>query len=180
MEILPLISNPFSPHSKPLGTIPSAPAIIGTTDIFTNPSFYSSLAKSKYWSLFSLTFIFTQWSAGTTKSISWPVLWHYFFSFINFRSDFLFVIWRSVSTSKSLRILWVIFSRTDSGFCVYHLVISSNFNFLHSSQWITFPNQSCLVSQSYCASLLHLLAMQLIVSFPSQHNLPLLFSFVLI
>ena len=35
--------------------------------------------------------------------------------------------------------------RTDSGLCIYHLLIWSNFNLLHSSQWITFPIQSCLL-----------------------------------
>ena len=37
------------------------------------------------------------------------------------------------------------FSRTDSGLCIYHLVVLTNFNLLHISQRITFPIMSCLV-----------------------------------
>ena len=38
-----------------------------------------------------------------------------------------------------------------------HLVVVSNFNFLHSSHWITFHTQSYLVVYSLCANLLYLL-----------------------
>ena len=37
------------------------------------------------------------------------------------------------------------FSRTDSGLCIYHLVVWPRFHLLHNSLWITFPIQS----QSY-------------------------------
>ena len=47
----------------------------------------------------------------------------------------------SVCISKSQRILCVSFFRTDSGLCIYNLVVWSNFNFLRNSQWITFPTQ---------------------------------------
>ena len=47
--------------------------------------------------------------------------------------------------SKSHRSLCVSFSRTDSGLCIYHLFVWSNLNFLHNSQWITLPAQSCQV-----------------------------------
>ena len=40
----------------------------------------------------------------------------------------------------------------------------SYFNLLYNSQWITFPAQSCLVLCNFCASLLHLLIISLIVS----------------
>ena len=59
--------------------------------------------------------------------------------------------------SKSQRSLFVSFSRKNSGLCYYHLVVWSNFNLLHNSQWITFPTQSSLVLYSFCAGLLHLL-----------------------
>ena len=57
-----------SSFSKPLVTIPSVPIIIGinVTPIFY--SFLSSLARSKYLSLFSLSLIFILWSTGTKKS----------------------------------------------------------------------------------------------------------------
>ena len=39
-------------------------------------------------------------------------------------------------------ILWVSFSWTDSGLCIYNLSIWSSFIHLHNSQQITFPTQS--------------------------------------
>ena len=39
----------------------------------------------------------------------------------------------------------VSFSRTDSGLCIYHLFVCSILNFLHNSQWITFPAHSLLL-----------------------------------
>ena len=52
-------------------------------------------------------------------------------------------------------VLCVSFYRTDSGLCIYQLVVSSIFNFLYHSLWITLPNQSCLLSHYFCANLLH-------------------------
>ena len=51
----------------------------------------------------------------------------------------------SVCTSKSHRILCVFFSKRDSDLYIYQLFVWSNFNFLHNSQWINLPTQSCLV-----------------------------------
>ena len=55
------------------------------------------------------------------------------------------------------------FSRTDAGLCIYHLFIWSNFNFLHNSQWITMPTQSCLVLYSFWTNLQHLLIIIIII-----------------
>ena len=77
--------------------------------------------------------------------------------------------------SKSHRSLCVLFSRIGAGLCIYHLLVWSNFNFLHISQWITLPTQSCLALYSFCANLLHSLIMWLIVSSPSPHSLHLPF-----
>ena len=79
----------------------------------------------------------------------------------------------SVCVSKSQRSVCVSCPRIDSGLCIYHLFIWSNFKFLHNSQWITSPTQSCLVFYSFSASLLHSLIMSLIVSSLSPHNLHL-------
>ena len=49
-----------------------------------------------------------------------------------------------------------------------------SFNFLHNSQWITFPIQSCLLLCSFCACLLHSL-----ISSLSPYNLHLLLCCVL-
>ena len=81
--------------------------------------------------------------------------------------------------SKSKRSLCVSFSRKVSRLCIYHLFVWSYFNFLHNSKWITLPTQSCLVLNSFCTNLLHLLIMWLIVSSLSPHNVHLLFCCVL-
>ena len=54
-----------------------------------------------------------------------------------------------------------------------------NFNFLHISQWITLPTQSCLLLYSFCANLRHLLSKWLMVPSLSPHSLHLLFCCVL-
>ena len=72
----------------------------------------------------------------------------------------------------------VSFSRTAEGLCMYYLFIWSNFNFLHNSQWITLPTQSCLVLYSFCANLLHLFIVWLIVLSISLHNLNLLYWYI--
>ena len=53
--------------------------------------------------------------------------------------------------SKSHRSFCVSFSWTDAGLCIYHMLVWSDFNFLHSSQWISFP------TQSFCANDYHYL-----------------------
>ena len=105
--------------------------------------FFNSLAKSRYLSLFLLSFNFTLWSAETAKSTIFQVLF-FLFLLIIIRSCNLAEIWWSVCISKSQRNLWVSFYRTDSGLCIYHLFVWSNFNFLHNFQWITLPTQSYL------------------------------------
>ena len=80
---------------------------------------------------------------------------------------------------KSHWSLCVTFSRRAAGLCIYHLFVWSNLDFLHNSQWVTLPTHSCLFSYSFCANLLHLLIMWLIVSSLSLHNLHLLFCCIL-
>ena len=119
-------------------------------------SFFNSLARSRYSSLFSYSFNFTLWSTGTAKSTILQVL---SFLFIIIRCGHLAEIRWSVCMSKSKRSLCVSFSETDSGLSIYHLFVWSNFNFLHNSQLIILPTQSCLVLYSFCANLLHSLIM---------------------
>ena len=143
-------------------------------------SFFNSLARSRYLAFFSHSFSFILWSAGTAKSTVFQILFFFFFFlFIIIRSGLLIEFRLSVCMSKSHRSLWVSFSRTGAGLCIYHLLVWSNFNFLHISQWITLPTQLCLVLYSYCANLLHSLIMWLIVSSLSPHSLHLLFCWVL-
>ena len=58
-SILPWLFNCSNPLFKHLGTIPKVPAITGITISCMFNSFFSSLARSKYLSIFSLSFIFT-------------------------------------------------------------------------------------------------------------------------
>ena len=126
----PPISSFSSPLTKPFGTVPMSPSIIGI--IFT--------------------LIFTVWSTGTPKSTVRHVpfflfcfLFFFFFLFIITRSGLLTGIMWSICISKSLRMLCVSFFRIDSGLCIYHLVAWLNVNFLCNFLSITFPTQSCLV-----------------------------------
>ncbi len=80
----------------------------------------------------------------------------------------------SVSLSNSIG-MCVSFSTTAAGLCLYHLFVWSNLNFFHISQRITLPTQSCLVLYSFCANLLHVFIMWLMVSSLSPHSLHLLF-----
>ena len=138
--------------------------------------FFNSQARSRYLSFFSLSFNFTRWSAWTATSTILQVL---FFFIIIIRSSRLAEIKWSVCISKSHWSLSVSFFRTDSGLCIYHLFVWSNINFLHNSQWITLPTQSCQALYSFCANLLHSLIMWFIVSSLPPHNLHLLFCGVL-
>ena len=92
-----------------------------------------------------------------------------FFLLIIIRSGLLAGIRWSVCMLKFHRIICMSFSRTGAGLCLYHLLVWSNLNFLHISQWITLPIQSCLALYSVCANLLHSLIMWLIVSSLSPH-----------
>ena len=128
-------------------------------------------------SFFSHSFSFILWSAGTAKSTILQFL--FFLLLIIIRSGLLAEIRWSVCMSKSHRSLCVFFSWTCARLCVYHLFVWLNLNFLHISQWITLPTQSCLVLYSFYANLLHSLIVWLIVSSVSLHSLHLLFCCVL-
>ena len=153
-------------------TVPRARTTNGITVTFMFHSLFKSLASSRYLSFFSLSFNFTRRSAETAESQILQVL---FFLLIITWSARLAKIWWSVCISKSQRSLCFSFSRTDVGLCKYHLFVWSNLNFLHNSQWITLPNQLCLVLYSFYESLLHSLIMWSIVSSLLPHYLHLLF-----
>ena len=78
-----------------------------------------------------------------------------FLLLIIIRSGLLVEIRLSVCMSKSYRSLCELFSRRGALLYLYHLLVWSYLNFLHFSQQITFPTQSCLVLYSFCANLLH-------------------------
>ena len=132
-----LISKSSRPCTNSLVTVLRALITIGITVTFMFHSFFSSLARSRYLSFFSFAFNFTLWSVGTAKSTILQVL--FLLLLIITRFSRLAEIRWSVCISKSQRSLCVSFYRIDSGLCVYHLFVLSNFNFLHNSLWITLP-----------------------------------------
>ena len=152
-----VISKSSSPWINPLVTVPGAPIAIGLiiTCMF-HSFFFTFLVRSRYLSLFLFSFDFTLWSVHNfTNSL--------FFLLTITQSSCQAEIWWSVHISKSQRSLCISFSKMNSGWCIYHLIVRWNFNFLHYSYWINLPTQLCLVLYSFCASLLHSLIMWLIV-----------------
>ena len=84
---------------------------------------------------------------------------NFFFFFVNLLITSMFgllasIRW-SISISKLQQILCISFSWMGSSLYIYYLVIWSNFNRLHYSQWINHPSQSCLVLHFFCTILLH-------------------------
>ena len=69
--ICPRISNLSSSLSKPFWIVPNAPITIGITITFIYHSFLSSLARSDYLPLFTLSLIFTLLSTLTAKFFIW-------------------------------------------------------------------------------------------------------------
>ena len=63
-----LISKSSSPCTNPLVAVSSTPSTISITITFLFDCFSSSLARSRYLTLFSFSFSFTLWSAGTAAS----------------------------------------------------------------------------------------------------------------
>ena len=75
----PLISKSSRPFNNPLVTVPKALITIGIIVPFKFHSFFSSLARTRYLSFFSLAFKFILWSARTAKSTILQVLFYLFF-----------------------------------------------------------------------------------------------------
>ena len=128
VSILSLISNSSRPLSKPLRNVLSAPTTVGITVTIIFHSFLSSLAKSKYLFIFSLSFIFYLWPDGRQNPQNSKV----FFFLIKTMSGLLAGIRRFVCISRSQRMLCVSFSRTDFGFV--HIPLGSMVKFQFLSQ----------------------------------------------
>ena len=141
----PPTSKSSRPFNNPLVIVPKAPITIGTIVTFMIHSSFNSLARSKYLSFFSLSFRFILCSTGTAKSTIVQIL--YFFLVVDY-----YKVWSSgldrwsVYMLKSHRSLCVSFFRAGAGLCIYHLLVWSNLNFLHISQWIPLPTQSYFFS----------------------------------
>ena len=142
-------SNPFS---NPLVTVPKAPITIGIIVTIMFHRFFNFLARSRYLSFFSHSFGFILGQPGQ-QSRQFCIF--YFLLFIIISSGLVAEIRWYVCTSKSHRSLCVSCSRTGAWLCIYYLLVWSNLNFLHISQWITVPTQSCLVLYFFWANLLH-------------------------
>ena len=145
-----LISKSSSPCTNPFGTVARAPITV----IFLFHIFFNFLPKIQV-----LIFLFAFFQLYSVVSRDRKV--HSSLSSLIFVDYYLAEIRWSVFMLESQLILCFLFSRTDSGLCIYHLFVWSNLNFLHSSLWITLPTQSCLVLYSFCANFLH----SLILSF---------------
>ena len=77
--------------SNPLVTVPKAPITIGIIVTFMFHSFFKFIAKSRYLSLFSNSFSFILWSAGTAKSTILQIFsMFFFFSFCWLLLDLVF------------------------------------------------------------------------------------------
>ena len=131
----PPTSKSSRPFNNPLVIVPKASITIGTIVTFMLHSFFNSLARWRYLSFFSHSFRFILWSAGTAKSTILQIL---FLLLIIMRSGLLVGIMWSVYIFKSHRSLCMSFSRTVASLCIYHLLVWSNLNFLHISQWISY------------------------------------------
>ena len=68
--------------NSPLVTVPNAPITIGIIVTFMFHRFFNSQARSRYLSIFSLSFSFILWLAGYAKSTILKVL--FFFSFVDY------------------------------------------------------------------------------------------------
>ena len=138
-----LIFKSYSPSTGHRKIVPSAIITNGiiVTFMFLWFCFYS-LVKFRYLFLFSFSFHFTLWSAEMAKSTIWNVLFFYWLSQGPRLRDL-------IVSQNSREILCISFSRTNSGLCIYHLFVWSNFNFLHNSLWIIFTTLSCLVLYSF-------------------------------
>ena len=162
VSIRPPTSRSPSPFNNPLATVLKSPITIGMIVTFIFHSFFNSLARSRYLSFFSHSFSFIQPGQQSRQFCKYSFFLIFFFVFfllIIISFGLLAEIRWSVCMSKSHRSLCVSFSRTDAGLYIYHLLVWSNLNFLHISQWITLPTQSCLALSSFCANLLHSLIM---------------------
>ena len=86
----PPTSKSSNRFNNPLVTVPKPPITIGIIVTFMFPSFFNSLARSRYLSFFSYSFSFILRSAGTAKSTILQVL--SFFSFFLFFFFFFFLL----------------------------------------------------------------------------------------
>ena len=123
------ISKSSSPRINSLVIVSRAPITIGVTFIFIFRSFCNVLVLLFLFAFFQF---FSVVNRDSKVHISASSL---FLAGCGGLTD----IRRSVCISKSQWSLCASFSMKNSGLCIYHLFVWSNFNFLHNSQQITLP-----------------------------------------
>ena len=116
----PLTSKFYRPFNNPSVTVPKAPITIGIIVTFMFQSFFSSLARSRYLSLFFTFFQFLSVVSRDSKIDNFADFLSFFFLLIIIRSGLLAEIRWSVCMTKSHWSLCV--SRTGAGLCIYHLL----------------------------------------------------------
>ena len=73
----PTSKSSKQPFNYPLIIVPKAPITIGTNVTYMFDNFFNSLARSRYLSFFSYSFSFILWSAGTSKSTIFQILFFF-------------------------------------------------------------------------------------------------------
>ena len=135
----PPIINFSSPLSQPLVSVPSSPVTARIFVLSNFPAFFvvlqgvtsTSLCFRFLW--FSLCYLLEE------KNHLFRRLSVFLLNITRFSGLLARISW-SVCIPKPRRILCVLFFKTDSGLCIYHSVVCSNFNFLHSSRESHFPS----------------------------------------
>ena len=145
--------------TKNLVTASRAPTTIDITATFIFHSFFSQFPS--YVQALILFAFFHFYSGSQPREQSLQFGKFFFFLLI------MMVVWSRLGdllVSQHLGGVCASHSpRADAGLCIYHLFVWSNLNFLHTSSWITFPTEPCLVLYSSCAILLQLLIMWLFI-----------------
>ena len=121
-------SKSSSPFNNPLVTVPKALITIGIIITFMFQSFFSSLARFRYLSFFSLSLFCGQSGLQCPQFCKFSFFVDYYKVWSSGR-DLVIRLYVKVPYK-----LCVSFSRTDAWLCIYHLLVRSNFNFLHISQ----------------------------------------------
>ena len=141
VSTIPPTSKSSNPFSNPSVTVSNAPITIGIIVTCMFHIFFSSLSKVE---VLILLFTFFQFYSVVSQDRKVDYFASSPFLLIIIKSGLLVGIRWFVCMWKSHRSLCVAFSRTGTGLCIYHLLVCSNSNFLHISQCITLPTQSCL------------------------------------
>ena len=148
----PPTSKSSSPFSNHLVTVPNAPITIGIIVTCMLHSFFQFPSKVEVLILLFTFFQFYSVVSRDSKVDYFASSPFFFFLLIIIKSGLLAGIRWSVCMLKSHWSSCVAFSRTGAVLCIYNLLVWLNLSFLHISQWITLPTQSCLALYSLCAN----------------------------